>query len=111
MNSVKIVKLAVLSGMAIGVLVASAADYTWVGETADWSGAGNWSVSEQPSDWMDGNNAIFDDTGKTKAVTLGSDVSASKVTVNDDYTFAGSGALTLSGAFAVGAGSTAASMS
>lgn len=107
MNNSLVVKFVVLSATAVGALVASAADYTWVGETADWSGTGNWSVSEQPSDWMDGNNAIFDDTGKTKAVTLGSDVSASRVTVNADYTFAGSGALSLTGAFAVGAGSTA----
>ena len=99
--------VAVLSATAVGALVASAADYTWVGETADWSGAGNWSVSEQPSDWMDGNNAIFDDTGKTKAVTLGSNVSASLVHVQDDYSFVGPGSLLLNGYFKVNAGKTA----
>lgn len=109
MNSVKIVKLAVLSGMAIGALVASAArDIIWQGtESADWSGK-NWFIDAPGSNWVEGNNAVFTNAAPAQGVNVDRDVTATKVVVdNGDCDFVGTGILSLSGPFNVGTDRTA----
>ena len=97
------------SAKTVSLVVASGAapTYTWVGDGSAniWqSGVTNWSSGGSVA-WIDGANALFNDTGsQTPAVTISNAVAPESVTVNanNNYTIGGAaisgvGALTNSG--------------
>ncbi len=83
---------------------AGAVDYVWTPQSALWLDA-NWNSGLS---WVDGNTAVFNGSAPS-SVTVGGDVEAYDVKVNGaDYTFSGTGKISIpNGFFEVAAGHTA----
>lgn len=90
-------------------LSAVAADFTWLGKTANWKDALGWKngSTSAESDWVDGQNTIFPDSAPIKAVVVDGDVTPGALHIQSSYSFSGSGLLTLKGTFDVAAGAKA----
>ena len=92
----KIVTLTFLLGAGLG-FPTLAADYTWLGKTANWLDALNWRAGGSEVKWTDGNVAIFEAGGPNLNVAIGGAVSPSQMTIRDSYVFSGIGPVTLNG--------------
>lgn len=92
----KIVTLTFLLGAGLG-FPTLAADYTWLGKTANWLDALNWRAGGSDVTWANGNAAVFEAGGPNLNIAIGGAVSPSQMTIRDSYVFSGIGPVTLDG--------------
>ena len=102
-------KAIVLGVSLAAALAASAADFTWLGKTANWKDALGWKNGNtgEEADWLDGQATIFPADAPIKDVVVDGDVTPGSLRIDGSYSFSGPGHLTVGGAFSVGAGATA----
>lgn len=86
---------------------AFAADYTWLGKTANWLDALNWSAGGAEVDWANDNKAVFEAGGPNLDINVSGAVAPNQMVIRDNYTFSGTGSITLNGYGYVAEGKTA----